>query len=84
MIKEYYEKLYTTTKQNKELQENYILETNLERHINAEDFKICGRKLTIEECTSAINMIKLNKSPGLDGLTVEIYLTFWDKIKWFF
>ena len=40
MIKKYYEKLYTTTKQNKELQENYILETNLGGHINAEDFKI--------------------------------------------
>ena len=79
MIKEYHEKLYTTTKPNK----NYILETNLERHINAEDFKMCDGKLAIEECTSAINMMKLNKSPGLDGLTVEFYLTFWDKIKCF-
>ena len=84
MIKEYHEKLYTTTKPNKKLLENYILETNLERHINAEDFKICDGKLTIEECTSAINMMKLNKTPGLDGLTVEFYLTFWDKIKCFF
>jgi hypothetical protein len=80
MIKEYHDKLYTT-KLNKKLLENYILETNLERHINAEDFKICDGKLTIEECTSAINMMKLNKSPGLDGLTVEFYIPFWDKIK---
>ena len=84
MIKEYYEKLYTTTKPNKELLENYIFETNLKRNINAEDFKICDGKLTIEECTSATNMMKLNKSRGLDGLTVEFYLTFWDKIKCFF
>jgi hypothetical protein len=84
MIKEYYEKLYTTTIPNKELLENYIFETNLERNINAEDFKECDGKLTIAECTSAINMMKLNKSPGFDGLTVEFYLTFWDNIKCFF
>ena len=76
MIKEYYEKLYTTTKPNKELLENYIFETNLERNINEEE-------LTIEECTSTINMMKLNKSPGLDGLTVEFYQTFWDEIIFF-
>ena len=60
MIKKYYEKLYTTNKPNKDLLENYIFETNLERNINAEEFKICDEKLTIEECTSAINMMKLN------------------------
>ena len=84
MIKEYYEKLYTTIKLNKELLENYIFETNLEININAEDFKICDGKLTIDECTSTINMMKLNKSSRLDGLTVEFYLTFWDKIKCLF
>lgn len=81
--KEYYEKLYTTTKPDKDLLENYIFETNLERNINVEELKICDGKLTIEECTSAINMMKLNKSPGLDGLTVEFYQTFWDKTKFF-
>jgi hypothetical protein len=60
-----------------------MFERNLERNINAEDFKISEGKLTIEECTSIINMMKLNKSPRLDGLTVERYLTFWDQIKCF-
>jgi hypothetical protein len=27
--------------------------------------------------------MKLSKSPGLDGLTVELYLAFWDKTKCF-
>jgi hypothetical protein len=30
------------------------------------------------ENTSAINMMTLNKSPGLGGLTVGFYQTFWD------
>ena len=27
--------------------------------------------------------MKLNKSPGLDDLSVELYRTFWDKLKYF-
>jgi hypothetical protein len=27
--------------------------------------------------------MKLNKSHGLDGLSVEFYRTFWDKLKYF-
>ena len=26
--------------------------------------------------------IKINKSPGIDGLTVELYRTFWESIKY--
>ena len=33
--------------------------------------------VTIEECTLAIDKMKQNKSPGLDGLTVEFYQAFW-------
>ena len=86
MIKKYYEKLYTTPKLNKELLENYIFETNLQnidKNVSAEVFMKCDGKLTIEECTSAINMMKLNKSPGLDELTVEFVQTFWGKINFF-
>ena len=75
MIKEYYEKLYITPKPNKELLENYIFERNLDRNVNAEDFKISLRNVL----NSDINMLKLNKSPGLGGLKVKFYQTFWDK-----
>jgi hypothetical protein len=34
----------------------------------------------MEECTEVISKVKLNKSLGKDGLTVEFYRTFWDSI----
>jgi hypothetical protein len=36
---------------------------------------------TEEECSNAINNMKSNKAPGLDGLTVEFYREFWGKVK---
>ena len=40
-------------------------------------------ELTIKECTDAIFNMKLNKSPGIDGLSVEFYRTFQANLKEF-
>ena len=40
----------------------------------------CEVEITFEEATSALNDMKLNKSPGLDGLTDQFYKAFWDSI----
>jgi hypothetical protein len=37
--------------------------------IDENDKLSCDGKVTIEECSYAIHKMKLNKSPGLDGLT---------------
>ena len=81
MIRDYYKELYTSTYPDKGTQENYILNTKLEKEVNKDELVSCDGKLTLQECTSAIKMMKLNKSPGLDGLTTEFYQTFWEKIK---
>jgi hypothetical protein len=36
----------------------------------------------VEEYTEAIIKMMLNKSPGIDGLTLEFYSTFWESIKY--
>lgn len=36
---------------------------------------------TINECDIAVTMLKLNKSPGLDGLPGEFYQTFWPELR---
>jgi hypothetical protein len=43
---------------------------------------VCDGQLSVKECTEAIFKMKLNKSPGIDGLTVEFYKTFWECIKY--
>ena len=40
------------------------------------DSSVCEGLITKEECTLAVNKMKHNKSPGLDGLTVEFYQAF--------
>ena len=40
----------------------------------------CEGEFTISECQSAINKMKKNKSPGLDGISVEFYQKFWPLI----
>ena len=79
-IRDYYEKLYTSSNPDEELLHKYIFDKVKEREVNKDDFGRCDGKITIEECTNAINVMKLNKSPGLDGLTLEFYKTFWEKL----
>ena len=44
---------------------------------------MCDGEITVTECSDAVNEMKLNKSPGLDGLSVEFYRTFWDSLNIF-
>ena len=52
---------------------------DIEKYFEAmtEENSQCEGLVTIEECTLAMNKMKHNKSPGLDGITVEFYQTFW-------
>ena len=36
---------------------------------------------SLKECDEAINMLKPNKLPGLDGLPGEFYQIFWNELK---
>ena len=80
-IKHYYANLYKANQPDKSLLEQNIFETNLEKKLNDHDKSICDGTLTVDECSDAIFHMKLNKTPGLDGLTVEFYRKFWGKMK---
>ncbi len=75
----FYETLYTSN--NTHINTHAFLEEiELERTLNDTSANICEGPITIEECKIATDEMKLNKSPGLDGLPVEFYTAFWDKI----
>ena len=62
---------------------DYIYRTKLDSKVKQEVMKVCDGQLSVEECTEAIFKVKLNKSPGIDGLTIEFYRTFLGKYKIF-
>ena len=48
--------------------------------LNAELQEKCEGLVTKYECFEAIKSMKRNKSPGLDGITIEFYEHFWPLI----
>ena len=48
--------------------------------LSVENKNTCEGKITREECYKALTSMKINKSPGNDGFTVEFYLTFWPQL----
>lgn len=79
--KDFYERLYTSTNPNEFESQEYVESTFIENKLIDEDSKLCEGKISIEECSKAINDMKVNKSPGMDGITVEFYQTFWPQIQ---
>ena len=59
----------------------YIENTKVHNKLSNNESEKCEGEITIEECTNAIFKMKLNKAPGLDGLSVEFYRKFWNNLK---
>ena len=49
--------------------------------LNVDEADICEGLFSVEECTETVQNLKMNTSPGLDGLSPEFYQTFRDEIK---
>ena len=77
----YYKNLYQSTAPCNTKIKKYINETNLKNQLNDKESTQCEGKFSVKECTDAIFKMKLNRAPGLDGLTVEFYQKFWTEIK---
>ena len=48
--------------------------------LTAEEQASCEGYLTVNECYNALKQLGSSKTPGMDGLTKEFYLAFWDVV----
>ena len=76
----FYENLYSSKHINDENISTYLQDVTCPK-LNDQEKKFCDSLPTIDECTDAVNNLKNNKSPGLDGLPGEFYKCFWKTIK---
>ena len=80
-IKIYYEKLYTSG--NTEDPSRWLADleqTNSIPKIRDEDKELLSKPITKEELLKSLKTFPKNKSPGNDGLPVEFYMVFWNRI----
>jgi len=76
----YYESLYKANSASESLLDEYFASTVPEKRLSEDLQTQCDGQVTLDECTKAVNKIKKNKSPGLDGITIEFYVKFWPLI----
>ena len=76
---DFYDSLYTSSTSNLEEVENYLEDVEIPV-LDETSSRLCDGYLSANECYTSLKEMKLNKSPGSDGLTVEFYRKFWPKI----
>ena len=60
--------------------DGYLNNIRALRTLNEEENSKCEGEISEKEMENAVNKMKMNKSPGPDGLTVEFYQKFWGKV----
>ena len=76
----FYQTLYTAKNINQSEINDYLDNSNFSKNLTEEDANMCEGKFTLTELSDAVKQMKLNKSPGTDGLTSEFYQHFWPLI----
>ena len=79
-IKQFYENLYETKQSEDHKHSEFLDDITLTHTLSSDQSSLCEGSITLLECTKVINNMKINKSMGLDGLSVEFYKQFWGVI----
>lgn len=75
---DFYSKLYTSQNPDTREMQTYLSETIFDNKLSNSEANLCEGIFTSDECEIALKNMKLNKSPGADGLTAEFYSYFWN------
>jgi exonuclease III len=76
----FYKSLYSSNEPCKADINKYLNETLFIRVLSEYEADACEGEITLEECTTVVQKLKIDKSPGLGGLTSEFYQTLWPHI----
>ena len=71
----FYRKLYS-----KDPKVRFILQNNNMHTLNEAETKMIDEEFTLEDFTNALKNMSRNKCLGNDGLSMEFYVIFWDKL----
>ena len=71
----FYVQLFTATVLVSADQDFFI--NSLDLKLSSAEAALCDGNVTEAECRAALNQMKCNKSPGIDGLPYEFYVHFW-------
>ena len=75
---EYYKKLYKEEPTSYEKQQFFL--SNITKTLSQTSYDYLEEPLSLDEQFFAVKAMKMNKSPGPDGLTSEFYQVFWNVI----
>ena len=74
--KSFYQKLYTA-----DPKISFRMNVEVKNKIDSETQRGLDQALTIEEITKAMREAKLNRTPGPDGIPIDFYVVFFNKLK---
>ncbi|MCU7801185.1 MAG: reverse transcriptase family protein, partial [gamma proteobacterium symbiont of Lucinoma myriamae] len=76
----FYENLYSAKINDTVEMKSYLNYTHLTKTLTPSESETCEKDFTSAECKNSLFAMKLNKSPGSDGISVEFYQTFWQNL----
>ena len=76
---EFYEKLYKS--EGIDEQNANLLLSHVENGLTDEQKEMCERNVTLQECEKHVQKLKIDSSPGIDGITNLFYKQYWNVIK---
>jgi len=83
-ISEFYGTLYKSDCISDECIDRYLSDIVLPHKLLDEKRQQCEGKISENEVREVLGKMKKGKAPGSDGLPIEFYLAFWDKLKHLF